>query len=42
MLSGLLLEELADFAFGDNLHHVIISYGLVEPVFERFSYGRTP
>jgi hypothetical protein len=42
MLRGMLLEELAVFAFGDDLHHVILSCGLVEPVSKSFTYDRTP
>jgi hypothetical protein len=40
MLHCLLLEELTILAFGDDLHHVILSYMSVETVPEGFAYDR--
>jgi hypothetical protein len=37
---SLLLEELAVPIFGDDLHHVILGCGLVEPMSEGFAYDR--
>jgi hypothetical protein len=42
MLHYLLLEELAVLVFGDDLHHVILSYRPVETVPEGFAYDRAP
>jgi hypothetical protein len=42
MLCCLLLEELAVLAFGDDLHHVILSCRLVEIIPEGFAYDRVP
>jgi hypothetical protein len=42
MLRCLLLEELAVLAFGDDLHHVILSCRPVEIVPEGFAYDRVP
>jgi hypothetical protein len=42
MLHGLLLKEQTVPALGDNLHHIILSHGLVESMFECFVDDRTP
>jgi hypothetical protein len=42
MLHYLLLEELAILVFDDDLHHVILSYRLVETVADGFAYDRAP
>jgi hypothetical protein len=42
MLCCLLLEELTVLAFGDDLHHVILSCKPVETVSESFDYDRAP
>jgi hypothetical protein len=42
MLRGLLLEELTVPALSDYLHHVILSCGPVESMFECFAYDRAP
>jgi hypothetical protein len=42
MLRYLLLEELAVFAIGDDLYHIILSCRLVETVSEGFAYDRAP
>jgi hypothetical protein len=42
MLHYLLLEELAVLVFGDDLHHIILSYRPVETVPEGFAYDRAP
>jgi hypothetical protein len=41
MLRCFLLEELAILTFGDDLHHIILSYRPVETVLESFTYDRT-
>jgi hypothetical protein len=40
MLRCLLLEELAILAFGDDLHHVILSCRPIEIIQEGFAYDR--
>jgi hypothetical protein len=42
MLCYLLLEEPGVLAFGVYLHHVILSYRLVETVPKGFAYVRAP
>jgi hypothetical protein len=42
MLHYLLLEELKVLAFGDDLHHVILSYRPVEIMPGGFAYDRAP
>jgi hypothetical protein len=40
MLVGLILEELAIFAFVDDFHRVILGCGPVEPMSESFAYDK--
>jgi hypothetical protein len=40
MLGGLILEELAIFAFVDDFHRVILGCGPVEPMSESFAYDK--
>jgi hypothetical protein len=42
MLHYLLLEELIVLAFGDDLHHVILSCRPVETMHKCFAYDRAP
>jgi hypothetical protein len=42
MLHCLLLKELTVLAFGNDLHHVILSFRPVETVLEGFAYDRVP
>jgi hypothetical protein len=42
MICCLLLKELTILAFGDDLHHVILSCRTVEIVLEGFTYDRAP
>jgi hypothetical protein len=42
MLCGLLLEELAIFAFGYDFRRIILSCGPIEPMSKCFAYDREP